>query len=163
MKTSTTLLILLAAAVGIATPARANKASEEVNGVLQAVFLSLDTREEGVVRPRESDRMIRLTFGAMDVNQDQRITPDEFKTFDMGFGYLALVRDKLASFNAAKASTFQRWATGNPGHLTLQEYTVGIKNDLISAANKNDAEDSQLSIEDFKKVRFIREMINAIQ
>ena len=81
----------------------------------------------------------------------------------MGLGYLAQVRDKLASFNAAKASTFQRWANSNPGQLTFQEYTVGIKNDLISAANKNDAEDSQLNIEDFKKARFIREMINAIQ
>ena len=163
MRASAVLLVLLASAVGIATPARADKVSEQVDRVLQVVFLSMDTSEDGVVRPRESDRMIRLTFGAMDVNQDQRITPDEFKSFDLGLGYLAQVRDKLAGFNAAKAGTFQRWATGNPGHLTLQEYTVGIKNDLIGAANKNDAEDSQLSIEDFKKVRFIREMSDAIQ
>ena len=106
MRTSTTFLILLAAAVGIATPARADKASEEVNGVLQAVFLSMNTREMGILRPRDSDRMIRLTFGAMDVNQDQRITPDEFRSFDMGFGYLAQVRDNLGALGWRLASAY---------------------------------------------------------
>ena len=108
MRASTALLVLLVSATGTATPARAAKLSEQVGGVLQAVFLSMDAREEGVVRPRESDRMIRLTFGAMDANQDQRVTPDESRAFDMGLGYLAQVRDKLASFHAAKAGTFQR-------------------------------------------------------
>lgn len=163
-KTSTVFFTaLLALAVTTAAAARADKLSDEVNGVLQAVFLGLETQEDGVVRPRESDRMIRLTFSAMDVNQDQRITPDEFKAFDMGFGYLALVHDKLASFNAAKANIFQRWATGNPEYLTLQEYTAGIKTDLTNAASRSDTEGSKLSIDDFKNVRFIRDMIQAIR
>ena len=80
---------------------------------------------------------IRLTFGAMDVDQDRRVTPDEFKTFSMGFEYLARVRDKLPAFNAVKADTFKRWDTGTPGHLTPRGYAVGIKDDLDAAAGKN--------------------------
>jgi hypothetical protein len=63
--------------------------SDQVHEVLLAVFQSIGTDENGMVRPQDADEMIRHTYSAIDVSQDGRVTLNEFKASSMGFEYLA--------------------------------------------------------------------------
>lgn len=163
MKALVALLAVLVPLAGAAPPIKAATLSDQVHEVLLVVFQSIGTDENGMVRPRDADEMIRQTFSAIDVNQDGRVTPDEFKAFSMGFEYLAQVRGKLAPFTAAKAAVFRRWDANKTGVLTFQDYRAGLLGDLTRATGKSDASDLKLSLDELRNAAFIRELTEAIQ
>jgi hypothetical protein len=158
------LIALLAVLVSLAVvPAKAASLSDQVHEVLSVVFQSIGADKTGMVQPRDLDDMVSKTYGAMDVNQDGRVTLDEFKAFSMGFEYLAQVRGKLASFNAAKTAIFRRWDTSKTGYLTFEDYRAGVLGDLTRSANRSNTGNFQLSLDELRRAGFIRELIQAIQ
>lgn len=163
MKAFVALLAVVVPLVGAAPPVKAATLSDQVHEVLLVVLQSIGTDKNGMVRPQEADEMIQHTYGAMDVNQDGRVTPDEFKAFSMGFEYLAQVRGKLAPFAAAKDAIFRRWNANHMGYLTFQDYRAGILGDLTRSAGKSNTSDLKLSLDELKNAAFIRELTEAIR
>ena len=163
MKALVALLAVLVPLAGAAPPAKAATLSDQVHEVLLVVFQSIGTDENGMVRPQDADEMIRQTFAAMDVDQDGRVTPEEFKAFSMGSEYLAQVRGKLAPFNAAKAAVFRRWDANKTGVPTFQDYRAGVLDDLTRSTGKGGANDLKLSLNELGNAAFIRELSGAIQ
>ncbi|HJS87274.1 MAG TPA: EF-hand domain-containing protein [Acetobacteraceae bacterium] len=163
MKIGAALVLMVLSLAPSAVPARADSFSNQVDEELLIIFQSMDVDGDGLVSPREADRMITLTFNAIDVNHDRRITPEEFKDFSMGFLYLAQVRDRVAQFNAVKSEVFRRWDTNKTGYLDFRDYRGGILNELTRAASKGNPADPELSPQDMRNVRFLREMAEALQ
>ena len=83
------LLAVLVSLAGAASPIMAATLSDQVRVVLLAVFQFIGTDENGMVRPRGANEMIRHTSSAILANQDGRVTLKEFKASSMGFESLA--------------------------------------------------------------------------
>ena len=157
---------LIAVALGVVMLAVAPVAHADKQGDIDAVveqgFRAFDANGDSFIRPSEAVAQGTMIFLSMDSNNDNAISADEFKKFSMGFGPLAEKYGTTAKYEAARTVIFNRWSGGR-SRLTKGEMIQGMRNEFAKAASKVNATSTRVDLADFKKVRFITEMADAVK
>ena len=157
-RTALALVLSLAGVVpvGIA-PALAAMSVEEAEAIL---FRTIDRNADGHATPNEFENFRTLAFEAMDVDNDARVTSDEWGAFDPGFLGIANETGQLMELADAKDESFARYDTSGDGYLSNDEMTANLFRDFIAA----DAdEDGRLTIEEHRETALIRALSEALQ
>lgn len=134
-------LMSLVALGGQALPPRAAVAATDPYAgveVLRGLFASYDFNRDGWISARELNVFTELTFVSMDTDESDRISREEFMTWDPGFASLARERGKVQAFDAAKNGVFESRDRGRDGSLDATEVSVNGAHDFVIADKDRD-------------------------
>jgi hypothetical protein len=151
---------LAAAALVLATvvPASADKASE-IDAALRTVFKSKDVDRNGVLDSAEITNFVNNLFAAMDTDGDRLVTQREFHGLSLNLLPLARKYGRTKQYAAARERIRRRWTLGRRKTLSLVNVQTKAKGELFAVAGAR----QRLTFSQFKKARFVRELVSALQ
>lgn len=150
--------MLAALVLATAGPAYADKASA-IDAALRTVFNSHDTNRDHVLDSAEVTTFVHDIFAAMDTNGDRLVTKREFHDLSLNLLPVARKYGRIRQYAAARERIRRRWTLGRRKTLSLVNLQTNVKGELFAVAGAR----HRLSFSQFKKARFVRELVGALR
>lgn len=152
------VLAVAAVLLGIAAPAHADKASE-INSALKAAFDSKDPDRDGTLDPSEVSNFVASLFKTVDVDGDGLITKGEFRRLSLNLEPIARRYGRTRQFAAAHERIRRRWTLGRRQTLSLVNLQLSAKGEMFAGVGER----RPLNFAQFKKARFVRELVGSLR
>lgn len=80
-----------------------------------------------------------LIFTSMDANDDNKLSPEEFSSWDFGFSNIAEKRNRMAAYKTALRVIFAFWDRNGDGMISREENRKSAISDFQRADLNNDS------------------------